>query len=155
MAKSKKHKLLVILITLVLVIGCKKEYNYSDIKDGTDFNFPIDNVEEAIVYSNNIQEFTNFRNKFLQKADWVTSAQYLTEKEHKRLFEKWYKSEKIGIEEYNQRIAWSEAEGDYWNVNWQSGGAFCTTQFRNNGNLKNVTGAGRGDEPFYCGYIGK
>lgn len=118
-------------------VGCTKNtFTYDQVNNHFSVEIPIDNPREAIEYSKNIDEFAHLRENLKKTEDW-------------------YKSGNIDKREYEERIEWSEKEGDYWHVSWRYGLAYCDIQFRNDGKLKNITSSGLGDEPYSCGYEGK
>ena len=153
---KKFDKISVVVFMLIFLIGCNKNtFTFNEIDKPLRIEMPIDTPKEAIEYSKNIDWFTQLRDNFEETKYWIISAKYETEKEHKELFESWYKSGKIDKKEYEGRIRWSEKEGDYWDVLWKHRLLSCGIQFRNDGKLKNITGLGLGDKPYSCEYGGK
>lgn len=150
--------LIIVIAVILLIVGFNRnvKFSYSSIKNEKDFVFPIDSAKEAVIYSNNLDEFTNFRNSFKNTEDWAIEANYITEKKQNQQYEDWYNSGKILKAEYDERLNWSKTQGDYWHLTWSSNNnAFCIIQFRDTGQLKNITGVGSNNQSFYCGYEGK
>lgn len=141
-----KKLVLILSLILVLITGCSRTYTPEDL--WVEIEMPINTAREAAAYSAGIEEFTVHRNDFLEREGWEVESNYLTEAEHKRLFESWYRTGKIEKREYEERINWSEQQGDYWNVRWLNDQAFCVIQFRDTGELKEIDNG----RYYYCGY---